>query len=267
MNNNKNPTITTDPLPNRTDRLPPAPTRKRDSLFLKETERQRHHQHPSLRFSPTAWAKLLFLRDLGETEVGGFGIAPVEDLLFVEDVILVKQVCTAVSVVFDDIAVADFFDRQVDRGLKPQQFARIWVHTHPGGCMQPSETDEETFCRVFGKTDWAVMFILAQNGESYARLRFNVGPGGELPIPVSVDYRRLFSASDHDAWKNEYAANVQEEEFFDRIVSPPLSDRGGRENPFVPFGFDRDPDAWLDDWFGPFEELPLMEEVPLGTHA
>ena len=29
---------------------------------------------PTLRFSPYAWAKLLFLRDLGETEVGGFGI-------------------------------------------------------------------------------------------------------------------------------------------------------------------------------------------------
>ena len=28
-----------------------------------------------LRFSPTAWAKLLYLRDFGRTEVGGFGIA------------------------------------------------------------------------------------------------------------------------------------------------------------------------------------------------
>ncbi len=33
---------------------------------------------PTLRLSPTAWAKLLFLRDLGETEVGGFGIAAAE---------------------------------------------------------------------------------------------------------------------------------------------------------------------------------------------
>src|SRR4051812_35743192 len=38
-----------------------------------------------LRFSPTAWAKLLFLRDIGDTEVGGFGITPADDLLFVED--------------------------------------------------------------------------------------------------------------------------------------------------------------------------------------
>ena len=36
---------------------------------------------PSLRFTPTAWAKLLFLRDYGETEVGAFGIAAIDDLL------------------------------------------------------------------------------------------------------------------------------------------------------------------------------------------
>ena len=40
-------------------------------------------------------------------------------------------------------------------------------------------TDEETFARVFGRTDWAVMFILARQGQSYARLRFHVGPGGD----------------------------------------------------------------------------------------
>ena len=47
-----------------------------------------------LRFRPTAWAKLLFLRDYGQTEVGGFGITPADDLLYVEDVRLVKQVCS-----------------------------------------------------------------------------------------------------------------------------------------------------------------------------
>ena len=60
------------------------------------------------------------------------------------------------SVAFEDEAVADFFDQQVDRGLRPAQFARIWVHTHPGGWPEPSLTDEETFQKVFGRTDWAV---------------------------------------------------------------------------------------------------------------
>ena len=45
-----------------------------------------------LRFSPTAWVKLLFLRDAGESEVGGFGITASDDLLFIKDVQLVGQV-------------------------------------------------------------------------------------------------------------------------------------------------------------------------------
>ncbi len=36
--------------------------------------RTRRQRRPRLRFSPTAWAKLLFVRDRGPTEVGGFGI-------------------------------------------------------------------------------------------------------------------------------------------------------------------------------------------------
>ena len=88
-----------------------------------------------LHFSPTAWAKLLFLGDFGQTEVGGFGIAATFDPLLVTDVALVGQTCTMASVVFNDAAVADFFDRQVDLGLRPAQFGRIWVHTHPGNSV------------------------------------------------------------------------------------------------------------------------------------
>ena len=162
-----------------------------------------------MRFSPTAWAKLLYLRDAGDSEVGGFGITAADDLLYIENIELVRQVCTGISVCFDDQAVADFFDRQVDLGRRPEQFGRLWVHSHPGNSPEPSMTDEDTFARVFSRTDWAVMFILACGGRSYARLRFHVGPGGELDLPVCVDYTRPFAASDHAAWEEEYLANVQ----------------------------------------------------------
>lgn len=66
-----------------------------------------------LRFSPTAWAKLLFLRDADETEIGGFGISAKDDLLLVEDIALVAQECTWVHVAFYDDAVAEFFEQQV----------------------------------------------------------------------------------------------------------------------------------------------------------
>src|SRR6476620_165291 len=141
-----------------------------------------------LRFSPTAWAKLLFLRDAGDTEIGAFGIAAPDDLLLVEDVQLVAQTCTWVHVEFDDESVADFFDDQVDRGRRPETFGRLWLHTHPGNSPEPSGTDEATFSRVFGRSDWAVMFILARGGQTYARLRYHVGPSSDVILPVEVDY-------------------------------------------------------------------------------
>lgn len=162
----------------------------------------------ALRFSPTAWAKLLYFRDKSDNEIGGFGVTESDDLLFVKEFVTVKQDVTAVSVKFDDMAVADFFDQQVDLGRRPQQFARLWCHSHPSDCTHPSSIDEETFARVFGGCDWAVMFILAQNDKTYARLSFNVGPGGQVLIPVAVDYSDDFGPSDKQGWDAEYQANV-----------------------------------------------------------
>lgn len=166
-------------------------------------------QKLALRFSPTAWAKLLYFRDKSDNEIGGFGITKSDDLLFVTDFVTVKQEVTVVSVKFDDEAVANFFEDQVDLGRKPEQFARIWLHSHPADSPQPSVTDEETFKRVFGSCQWAVMFIVAQDNKSYAKLSFNVGPGGQILIPVEVDYCQEFGPTNQDVWDAEYTANIK----------------------------------------------------------
>jgi proteasome lid subunit RPN8/RPN11 len=163
-----------------------------------------------LRFNPTAWAKLAYFRDKTDSEVGGFAVTEPDDLLNVQEFITVKQEVTPVSVKFDDIAVADFFEAQVDLGRKPEQFARIWLHTHPGDSPEPSGTDETTFARVFGRCQWAVMFILAQNNKTFAKISFNVGPTGEILIPAEVDYSQDFGPSDHKLWDEEYQANVRQ---------------------------------------------------------
>ena len=53
------------------------------------------------------------------------------------------------------------------------------------------------------------MFILAEDGKTYSRLRFNVGPGGQALIPVQVDYDHQFGPSDKDQWEAEYKANIK----------------------------------------------------------
>lgn len=186
-----------------TDSVPIAVHKKRKPIRRKRRANPAP-QCPTLRFSPYAWAKLLFLRDLGGTEVGGFGISAEDDPLLIEDVRLIGQQTTVVSVEFDDEAVADFFDEQIDVGLPPERFFRLWLHTHPGDSAEPSSVDEETFERVFGRCDWAVMAILAQEGQTYARLRFNAGPGGKFEIPMRVDYKQPFPAADPDGWRREY---------------------------------------------------------------
>lgn len=166
---------------------------------------------PVLRFSPTAWAKLLYFRDKTDNEIGGFGITEADDLLFVSDFVTVKQKVTAVSVSFEDEAVSKFFDDQVDLDRKPEQFARIWIHCHPGDSPEPSIIDEDTFDRVFGGCQWAILFVVDRRNQTYARLSFNIGPGANILIPVRVDYSRNFDPSDHDRWDAEYNASIMPE--------------------------------------------------------
>jgi proteasome lid subunit RPN8/RPN11 len=192
----------------------------------------------TLRFSPTAWAKLLYFRDKSDNEVGGFGITDPKDLLFVKEFVTVKQEVSCVSVRFDDAAVADFFDAQVDLGRKPEEFARVWLHTHPGDSPEPSAVDETTFERVFGNCQWAVLFVVAQDNQSYARLRFNVGPGGDVLIPMEIDYGRDFGPSSHELWDAEYSANVRATEWIDdQIALESIAAEHGLSNYALPSDF------------------------------
>ncbi|MDB5319587.1 MAG: hypothetical protein JWN40_1218 [Phycisphaerales bacterium] len=169
--------------------------------------------------APLAFLKLQFFLHAGETEIGGFGVSRADDLLYIEDFVTVRQRVSCVTVEFDDAAVADHFDAMVDDGKVPAQFARIWVHTHPGSSAEPSGTDEETFERAFGRCDWSVMFILSRTGQTYARLRFAAGPRASLLLPVRVDWaawantvadlggERLGELA--EAWMDEYGQNVR----------------------------------------------------------
>ena len=161
-----------------------------------------------LRFTPTAWAKILWFRDHGNTEISGFCVVDKEDALLVTEFVTVKQIDSVVSVSLDDSAVADYFDQQVDLGRQPDQFARIWLHTHPGFSPDPSPTDIDTFQTVFGRMDWAIMVIVAKDDKTYASIQFTVGPGVEVKIQTSVDWAVPFGGADHAEWEAEYDRNI-----------------------------------------------------------
>lgn len=183
------------------------------------TERMKHFEAQAVRIAPLAWLKLRMFLHAAEVEVGGFGVSSAHDLLYIEDFIAPRQLVTAVTVELDDDAVADHFDRCADAGISPARAGRCWIHTHPAISPQPSMTDEQTFERVFGACDWAAMIIVARGGATYCRLRFNIGPGGEVLLPLEIDWERFPSdLLDHEGkldelitgWMDEYGTNVHQ---------------------------------------------------------
>ena len=228
----------------------------------KNRKRVQQPEIPKLKFTASAWAKLLYLRDFGNTEVGGFGICPSHPLL-VEDIELVKQNCTFTTVAFDDESVADFFENQVEEGLSPEQFARVWIHTHPGSSADPSQTDEDTFKRVFGKANWAVMAILACGGESFARLRLNGGLEQDMLLETEVDFTLSFTGAQFEQWEDEYIENVVEHDSWlhepwdwtgDDLLSP--SPLNADANAYLDYYSE---DDYLNDQFEQFDQLERLQ--------
>lgn len=206
-------------------------------------------------FSPLAWLKLMFFLHAADSEVGGFAVSSKDDPLYVELFVTVPQTVSPVSVQFDDAAVADYFDRCVDAGLKPAQFARIWCHTHPGDSPHPSLTDEQTFNRVFGACDWAVMFIVSRTGRTYARLSFAAGPAGQVLLDMAVDWdawpglvleQSCLSSPELLGWAQEFEQNVRPSQ--PALAFGPASDAPDDWQQWWKFGDVGEEHAWADSY-------------------
>ncbi len=187
----------------------------------------------TLRFTRYAWGKLAYVNELSTTEISGFCIANPKDLLLVEDIAFLQQVNTGASTLLDDEAVADHFDDQVDAGRQPNQFARIWLHTHPNShnfgkktkrnrriindnfCVpSPSWTDESTIRQAFGSCDWAVMFIYGGGSTGYARLVFKKPVNGQIVMPVEIQKKgKNPTKKDFAKWKREFEKNITEKKW------------------------------------------------------
>lgn len=166
-----------------------------------------------LRFSPFAYAKLIYWRDIGQTEIGCYAIMGTSDPLLITDLKMIKQTCSSVSVDFDKEDSIKFVEEMTDKGLSPWQHSSCFIHTHPGDSPSPSQADEENFRDNFSIANCSIFYILAKGGKDYTRMRFNVPPGIDVDIRTQIDYSLPFKASDHEAWKKEYDDKVTEKKF------------------------------------------------------
>lgn len=178
-----------------------------------------------LRFTPYAWAKMVYLRDKGDTEVSFFAITRSADLGLVIDLQMPKQIDSAAFTEFKEEELVDFFEDMVEQGFQPEEFARIWCHTHPGASASPSGQDEETFKKEFAAPNWAIMFILGKTDKpfenkfsitcrlkckNHPELAHVIGSHVSKDIPVEVDYGADSYAVDSGAraaWDAEYLEN------------------------------------------------------------
>jgi len=167
-----------------------------------------------LRFTPYAFAKMLYMKDKGSTEVSGFALTDEKDPYLVIDFIVPEQECTGATTEMSADGIVAVFDRVSGpekfggMGLSPGRFGRIWVHTHPGFSSEPSGTDWSTFRETFGGKDWAIMFILSDKRLATCILQIDVVPGGYFRIPWEVDWDYEFQGSAFEEWDKEYKDNV-----------------------------------------------------------
>ena len=168
-----------------------------------------------LQFAPYAWAKFLHWQNQSKNECFAFGIAQdIKEPLRLTDLRLIPQIVSSHSVEIDGPDIAEYYDTMLDQGLIHKQFARIFLHTHPGRSNSPSVTDQATFDSAFGECDWAIMFILANNGTAHCEISFNVGPHAAVELDWGIDWQPPFEGAtnvDYLSWTKDYQDNVIEE--------------------------------------------------------
>lgn len=174
-------------------RLSEEPVAKR---FIRKLTRKREAGlDNSLVLSDHAYFKLKHFRDSKTTEVGCMGITRPDDPLHVEDLAFIRQECTSVSTDFDEQSQTNWTIDMMESGQNPENFMRIWIHTHPCTSCSPSSTDWETFEEIFAQTKWGVMAILGTSNQMSCVFRVK---DSLINIPVEIAPRPA-----PDQWEEE----------------------------------------------------------------
>lgn len=175
--------------------------------------RSRFRGVEALRFSKKAWEKLVFMCHSADTEVSGFGRCPPDDLLYVEDIVILKQECRHAYTIIDPDDLAAYMERLAIANVPLQSAMSIWIHTHPEMSANPSSTDEDTFAQHLENTNWMVMMIRSRTGDATARLGFKAGPGAGIPLNIQVAHEQTPSflkeaSALHAQWEEEIREKV-----------------------------------------------------------
>ncbi len=167
---------------------------------------------PRLGLSVYAWSRLKFFeRMAGRNEFGCFGISDdAAHPLSITDVWVPLQTVDSTETEFDDVGVNTELGRFLDLGYTSEQVMRVWIHTHPfsQGVPTPSDTDWDTFRRLFANS-WGAMVILGQNDAVYGCLKIQTPLPGHVGLTVGVDWTLPFPEGKPDQWEVDFDKIVE----------------------------------------------------------
>lgn len=168
---------------------------------------------PALRFTPTAWAQYLTIRDSGDTEVGAYGVTSEKDPLLVIGLVLPKQTVSVTSVDVDGDDLLDLTEAMDKLGYSADRWSRVWCHTHPGNSATPSSVDEAYFKEL--DQEWSAMVILAENDETYCRFSWcpKSGAVASAVVDIEIDYECDFPGTSRKEWLKECDKKVTRQVF------------------------------------------------------
>lgn len=149
----------------------------------------RHHLVLSV-YAYLKWQYMCYSTPL-EVSAYGFsrGTKSFADLLYIEDLIILRQECSTCFTNIDSDAILEYYDKLADKDIPLQQGTRVWFHTHPQMSAQPSSTDTDTFAETFDNPDWSIMAILSQTNDMTARLKLTTEFAAlEEDIDIKIDW-------------------------------------------------------------------------------
>lgn len=160
---------------------------------------------PELLFSEYAWHKLKYLYDKSvdkKTEISFCGISTAEKPLYVKDVVMPKQKGHSTETEWDSEDISEFVNQMLDKGYKPEEFFRIWIHTHPGFSCNPSGHDEKQIVELFGNVNFGVMAIMGKDHKMSAHLILNYKSLRTI-TEIPVKYELPDYSEHHEKWDEE----------------------------------------------------------------
>src|SRR5690606_21586392 len=161
-------------------------------------------------FTKYAWNKLLYLRDKGSTEIGGWGLCKdPNDPLLIHDIIVPKQTCSYAAVEFDDVDLDEvWLDLAIEQEMHSYQYSAIWIHTHPGISAHPSQTDEKTFSDIKHCDLFFAMLIVAKDSTYTCRIKMGTTSTLFDTTVVLVNEDAEDYSIYHDEWDKLYDDNI-----------------------------------------------------------